>query len=859
MVDKNKFSDKTFIIPSLQLPHYKAFCNIQSDLVGIKAIGLLSLPFSWTPPFIVITSLAHKKWKSERESKNTLFLKNLSWLINNENQWSKYIAFLCNYSDSLIIRSSATNESLSERGLFKSHCCNFTDDEILATVSYLWEEAENILQSFHQKNLIYLPLIIQPYIRRLSSGHLSNERRVSKNKKSWICEFEIPFKKNIFTTKFSVKKLQDLNLQIDLSCNSQDKLDKKIKDVAALSIDFDYRCHYEWVWDGNRLWIVQKDTENIFKGEPPGSKWPIQAVRNDNLQAMHEFIEEPNVKGEWPKIECLRVMKSCELPIARVFILENSITLKQLSKRIISQNLQNDLLRLLQLPIVIRTDISKSVTPDSLLLPRTDALININSAIEFLIKTTTDFQKNGLNFDEFCFIIHHFIAARACALSLSRPNIPRVRIDSSWGIPDGLHYYPHDSFEVDLWNLKNLRKRIRCKTKYLDIDKDGNWIEVNSGSPWDWRASLKKNEIIEIAEYSYKLSKRLNCPVETMFFIGINPMHSKRNCLPWYYTTEEIPEFDQENSELKYVGNHITISNELSLKKLEDRLRINNIQKKTSLRLKPTTELIRSRNFINKVIQIASKNNLPVELEGSILSHVYYILVRNGIKIRCVEAFKPKTTIQRFGKLVRDLIPLRIESHGELPRTFKVKAEELIPLLKAKAVEEALELFWESDTVKTFEELADILEVIESICHLYSRSFDDLKAAMQIKRNKRGGFKNGIVLMETQEVPLINSERKEMSLFDKNETNNIHKGLIKSKSFFSEKERVPQKKGKNIVMPLIPPDPTKFGSRSIIPLADGKNEAIITYTQKEIVINLQPAGYSYKNNNQLALFPIEKD
>ena len=70
-------------------------------------------------------------------------------------------------------------------------------------------------------------------------------------------------------------------------------------------------------------------------------------------------------------------------------------------------------------------------------------------------------------------------------------------------------------------------------------------------------------------------------------------------------------------------------------------------------------------------------------------------------------------------------------------------------LLKVKVLEEAFELFWEADPNKSFEEMADILEVIQSACSTHGRSFQDLVELAEKKRNERGGFDRGIVLIVT--------------------------------------------------------------------------------------------------------------
>ena len=48
------------------------------------------------------------------------------------------------------------------------------------------------------------------------------------------------------------------------------------------------------------------------------------------------------------------------------------------------------------------------------------------------------------------------------------------------------------------------------------------------------------------------------------------------------------------------------------------------------------------------------------------------------------------------------------------------------------------------------EELADILEVIYALCDLYEINKDTLEQTRKEKAEKRGGFKNKIILDETK-------------------------------------------------------------------------------------------------------------
>jgi len=77
---------------------------------------------------------------------------------------------------------------------------------------------------------------------------------------------------------------------------------------------------------------------------------------------------------------------------------------------------------------------------------------------------------------------------------------------------------------------------------------------------------------------------------------------------------------------------------------------------------------------------------------------------------------------QEFGKLVRDRVPEVIRSRGESVRAAKATPRIHVELLKGKAVEEALELFAETSESRIFAEMADVLEVLTSLCALLERT-----------------------------------------------------------------------------------------------------------------------------------------
>ncbi|MBC8410914.1 MAG: nucleoside triphosphate pyrophosphohydrolase [Rhodobacteraceae bacterium] len=99
-------------------------------------------------------------------------------------------------------------------------------------------------------------------------------------------------------------------------------------------------------------------------------------------------------------------------------------------------------------------------------------------------------------------------------------------------------------------------------------------------------------------------------------------------------------------------------------------------------------------------------------------------------------------------KLVRDYIPEIIEEDGKWCLTRKVQdIDEHMVMLKEKIYEEAQE-FIENPS---YEEAADMLEVVKAFCYLGGLEFDALEGIAQNKRQARGGFYRGIILLKVNE------------------------------------------------------------------------------------------------------------
>ncbi|KKW17516.1 MAG: hypothetical protein UY58_C0002G0002 [Candidatus Magasanikbacteria bacterium GW2011_GWA2_50_22] len=100
----------------------------------------------------------------------------------------------------------------------------------------------------------------------------------------------------------------------------------------------------------------------------------------------------------------------------------------------------------------------------------------------------------------------------------------------------------------------------------------------------------------------------------------------------------------------------------------------------------------------------------------------------------------------QYNKLVRDKIPAIITKQGLTPITHVADAEEYYQKLKEKLQEEVEEFLKESNE----EELADILEVIYSICEFKEIDKANLESRRLNKAEKRGGFRERVILEETR-------------------------------------------------------------------------------------------------------------
>ncbi len=99
----------------------------------------------------------------------------------------------------------------------------------------------------------------------------------------------------------------------------------------------------------------------------------------------------------------------------------------------------------------------------------------------------------------------------------------------------------------------------------------------------------------------------------------------------------------------------------------------------------------------------------------------------------------------KYYKLVRDKIPDRIREKGEEVVFHIANEKEYWEKLKEKLLEETEEF----KKAESADELADVLEVVDAIIDYKKFSKKEIEEIKKIKNEKKGGFKNRIILDES--------------------------------------------------------------------------------------------------------------
>ena len=715
--------------------------DISPENVGLKAYGLASMPVEWVPPYLVIGASCFDGALSDPEVQRLIHDG-----LNHIN---------LTRTDQVIVRSSGSSETMRNRGRLLSKPCQL--NEITAT-------ARDLISNLPSGMKGPVHWIVQQLIPIRQLGHLSNERRLRKENRDWVVEIE-PFKgRPGYTTSIAIRRWRDGMAVVDqdLRCTSELEISRTLKLVAMWAMNFNKRLHFEWVWNGNTVKMVQAEVAEFSSGIDPSTTIPAD-LPGLNVARLKSF--RLATEGDYENYGKLRNAKMyTDIGYAKTdfYVLEDPKEIASILSGKLSRNVKSDLTELTKRDLILRTDGGDIPKEKREMLPRSDELRSLESAANWLLNDfTLKIKQADLTRGQLCLLAHHFIPSVASAWARAEPGNRIVRIESLWGIPEGLYWYSHDTFEVDTMVVNvsakthekpkyKSRKRLRYKGSFIAPDNKGIWIPHQTKQPFDWKSSIRRREWLnEIAHTTRIVAEREGFPISLMWFLDNHPDATAHKVLPWFHDQSDLTGPIKAAPRKKFRSTRDSvITSTADWNQLKEDL--DNGKRIERLIVEPAdAELIRNRKFAEELGTLAAINKFVVELAGGILSHVFYILRRQGAQVECKDLYGDEEDIVEYDKLVRDKIPSLIEGRGEHVSTIKLEGQALVTALLEKLVEEAFEAKDSRDIEELVGEIADIEEVIWALGKALEVSQDEIRLAQEQKQQKRGGFDSGTMLIRT--------------------------------------------------------------------------------------------------------------
>lgn len=699
---------------------YKKF-DLLARRYGDKAAGLAILPPAWTPPFIAIPILVHKHWSTTGDVSLDSYSDDIEFWLN------------VHRDTALLVRSSGYGENLRDRGALKTLK--------LAPACGIEELTDAIRQIYDHARLTspdrMLGIVVQVEKVPDAAGHLSNETALTPTRNQWKYETESPVwgPPQGLNTKLAPDPDPSLPIQGKgpYPHEAMRSLGNWINKTVAP------RTHIEWVFSEGRLWTVQLDLEWRQKDEGIDPRSVLRAVTGllPNPSSAHVFrlhtLKEPTRSKKLANLGDFDF--SDQNPPPNLF----HATAERIAAELDAfrqESLAQEIDELTAGRCVIRTDLLNSAQAFN--LPRTDTIAG-TEAVRWLAEQVQSFKTQGVALNEVVFVLHSFIPALSAAWVYAQPGDPIVLVDSLWGLPDGLQFLPHDSHQIDCIRGVLLSEKIRYKPRFLKEDNGGVWKYVDVLVAKGRQRSLARKDVIEIALRTAKIAERIDAAAQVMWFCGVPSSYGIGANIPWFRARDFAD--PPPRQQLKH--------RPVDIKSFDDLIRLG--PGPHTLCLMPGAPLVRDEAFLDAVIAKAEATRSAVALQGSLLGHTFYKLSNAGLPVILhdpVQHYR-KRGRKTFGKIVRDKVPAGIKSKGEIVREAILDPEDIIAGLAAKLCEESVELLQARSASQRLEELSDISELMAALRNFSGVSDEELKDTIDRKRQKRGGFQEKRILLET--------------------------------------------------------------------------------------------------------------
>jgi predicted house-cleaning noncanonical NTP pyrophosphatase (MazG superfamily) len=697
--------------------------DIAPNEVGGKAAGLFLLPEDWVPPFFVVGP------SSTYES----LLDRLLAIAAEEPR-----------SSGIIVRSNAVSEARSDvRGTYVSLMAAADRDAVHAAILRVLEQSTQPGDE--------MLAIVQVALRRDAQGHLSNERHVAERRTQWVLDEETA-KPTAVAQQISARDVGEATLQ----ATTRAELLEALGSVAFRLSTEKERVHCEWVWDGARAWIVQRDTAVELRGGPVHRYLSSRPLTHGSVDApITATIKRLNAEqtSVWSKLRRPTTLKDLGMPTAPVWHLAGTDYLADEPEGF--PRVRSDLEKLLELgPIVVRCDVSADRGLPDLSLDTSDPLENAEALIGFMRETVGE-RFHDLDPAHWAFLPAPLVGARASIMAQARPGSQRVRLHTLWGFPDGVGLLGHDKWSYDMATEVAEERRAHKANCCLYVPGQG-WSFEPLPVPHDWAHTINEIEARTASSWARRLADHLNREVQLMVLARIDGRRGPEGMLPWHYTDHNVPP----------PSRHVAVvpSGLLEVATPAD-LQAADLDNCRGLLLRPSARFHRDRDFLTDVGRRAADFDVPLYFEGSVLGHPYYLIKSAGATVVPIGSNEPEGVRIEYNKLVRDGVPEVVRSSGGSARTVKASPQEADWLLRQKLIEEAFEVSGAAGE-QIVEELADLLETFDALIAHTGIDRDAVEQARRDKRLLRGGFDELIYLEATSSDSPVEADQLEVpSLF----------------------------------------------------------------------------------------------
>jgi predicted house-cleaning noncanonical NTP pyrophosphatase (MazG superfamily) len=809
--------------------------DLASDVtaLGAKAVGLFKLPSVWVPRFLVLTSNFWALFKKTGTAAEVI----LKLPDEEKSLLANFLAGRFPEEGSrkhFLVRSNSVVEGLARRGSYETYVVEGSSAAVASAIDLLFSKAGPEAMC----------VILQAAIEPMLPGHMSNERRLTANKKRWLIE-GLSRSDEIHQQFVHARAPADATA---LMAGNEKEVTNHLRSVAGrLLLLGDGVFHCEWVWSGKRLWIVQCDRDPLQPGDVVAEKYlrgsGSRGSRVRPSSAIKHFSEVDS--DEWKKLRRPKEFARLGLPVADVYLLTGAAWRNAVGEA--SKRLREDLAEMCEHPVVVRFDISTRLSQEDLFLPTSPALKDPGELAAYMNQQAEVFRRDGIPDTDWAFLLAHLVPARASAMIHARPRAQRVRIDTLWGFPDGLLHFPHDTW---FYHSDGRLTEHRNYKGLCLLPQGTGWRQCRIGSSFDWLPVLARKEVITLGKWGLTLAGALGTDVQLMALARIGGDRGPDACLPWHYTSWDVPSYKESLRVLPDPSQIDVITSR------EDLVAISRKRPSRSLRgylIRPEESLLRDNQFLKDCAMFAAGRKRPIYFEGSLLGHAYYLMAQTGAVVIPVTGDEPAKDRRAYHKLVRDRIPVIIEKAGGLARVRHMPGSEALSLLAQKLIEEAFEVRSAVEEA-LIEELADVLEVVEAMSKQAGIDREALEQLRKEKRTKRGGFDKLIYLEETDVQPLkVHADAEgRLPLFASDISPTPGRGRSEERRIQAKTTANPQEVAR-FVLSLVPPLEKGIGGQ-VIAARVGDFRVEVRYQKSEAIVSIL-VEQNIDSPDQLTLFP----